>query len=773
VSGDNFGVYTNVYSDRDNDIVLFELSIVFSARIALECAPMFSFCSLFYSLLSRKVTYQNSLSLSLSQNRALEITYQQLVKTKNPLLVTTDLTFKILIALFAVVSMIIMKNYNKFSTPNLYAKSQFEVPHIIVPRYLLSEDGSASVQSLFLGDTKPIIEAHVQNATYCNDPSYINWRSPTYDGTYETVHYSTDEAACAASAECTTPIECITGGMTIGEMVKLTPSGLWVKTFLQEWTFSRQCDGCGGPDGYSPPPPNSPSPPPTPSPPPSPPSEGVPSPPPSPPPAEPSPPPFPSPPPTSMCADHFAFPDNCAYSLMGVRRGFTIAPENIFLPLELWYQDSLGNFNQPAKVFFNDVEYDGTAGALQGITLKDLLEAAGVDLDNYNDYLCVVGEDEANGGCAQGSTTGLTFRMTGIKLLVTVKWQSVHYLEPLNNDVWATLSVTFIPSKQMHSIGTDANYMDGGNPWHSNVMERTFNGVEIVYESGGTVGVFDIFTLMLAVTNAFVLIGMATTICDALGTATSEQFMDDKYEDDGERAGLEYMLEMIDDEQMPGLPFKVEDLKLRTDNDEPTETYERAIQTLQIQIANIENRLSVLPEDEGELRNLNTGHVDKIEYRKMKLSLIEDPQVMALKKQQEASSTPRSGSAKRRLSVTTEILLYPGNQTIGRGMAGVTGKAISRSQITLAVIREKVRVKSLRDGPGVFRSAVGRWESLPSEKAAVLVPGDRLCLRLREGRPGGHEGIFELQYQEELEEVDKNKSCTIFGFEVFNSPSGK
>ena len=453
---------------------------------------------------------------------------------------------------------------------------------------------------------------------------------------------------------------------------------------------------------------------------------------------------------------------------MGVRRGFTIAPENVFLPLELRYQDSLGNFNQATKVFFNGVEYDGTDGALQGITLEDLLEAAGVNLDDYNDYLCIVGEDEANGGCTQGSTTGLTYRMTGIKLLVTVKFESVHYLEPMNNDVWATLSVTSIPSKQMHSLGTDVHYMDSGNPWHSNIMERTFNGVEIIYESGGTVGVFDIFTLMLAVTNAFVLIGMATTICDALGTATSEQFMDDKYEDDGERAGLEYMLEMIDDKQMPGLPFKVDDLKLRTDNDEATETYERAIQTLQIQIANIENRLSVLPEDEGELRNLNTGHVEKAQYRKMKLSLIEDSQVLA-KQQQQASSTPRSSSARRRQSLITEIRLYPGNQTIGRGMAGITGKAISRSQLTLAVIREKVRVKSLRDGPGIFRLAVGRWESLPAEKSAVLEPGDRLCLRLREGRPGGHEGIFELQYQDELKDENENKSCTIFGFEVFTS----
>ena len=117
----------------------------------------------------------------------------------------------------------IMKNYNKFSTPNLYAKSQFEVPHAIVPRYSMGEDGSRSVQTSFLGDSKEVIEEYAENAKYCGNASYINWRSPTYGGTYSTVHYSTDEAACAASAECTTPIGCITGGMSVGEMVKLTP----------------------------------------------------------------------------------------------------------------------------------------------------------------------------------------------------------------------------------------------------------------------------------------------------------------------------------------------------------------------------------------------------------------------------------------------------------------------------------------------------------------------------------------------------------------------
>ena len=48
-----------------------------------------------------------------------------------------------------------------------------------------------------------------------------------------------DAATCAASSECMSPITCITGGMSIGEMVKLTSSGLWVKTFLQEENYPK------------------------------------------------------------------------------------------------------------------------------------------------------------------------------------------------------------------------------------------------------------------------------------------------------------------------------------------------------------------------------------------------------------------------------------------------------------------------------------------------------------------------------------------------------
>lgn len=64
-------------------------------------------------------------------------------------------------------------------------------------------------------------------------------------------------------------------------------------------------------------------------------------------------------------------------------------------------------------------------------------------------------------------------------------------------------------------------------------VERHWSGVFIEYESGGEVGKVDLITTMMAITNAFVLIGMATAIVDNIGQLISARFYDDKYEDDG------------------------------------------------------------------------------------------------------------------------------------------------------------------------------------------------------------------------------------------------
>ena len=90
-------------------------------------------------------------------------------------------------------------------------------------------------------------------------------------------------------------------------------------------------------------------------------------------------------------------------------------------------------------------------------------------------------------------------------------------------------------------------------------------------------------------------------------------------------------------------------------------------------------------------------------------------------------------------------------------MGGIDNKGVSRTQFSIAVIKERIRMKSLHEGPGVWRQSTGRWEMLPVGKAAVLSVGDRLCFRMREGKIGGHEGVFTLDYQ------DTRMECTVFG----------
>ena len=78
-------------------------------------------------------------------------------------------------------------------------------------------------------------------------------------------------------------------------------------------------------------------------------------------------------------------------------------------------------------------------------------------------------------------------------------------------------------------------------------------------------------------------------------------------------------------------------------------------------------------------------------------------------------------------------------------------KAVSRQQFTLTVVKDKVRMKALRDGPGYARGSrdgSGRFEALKATKAVVLNVGDRVCFRLREGKMGGHLGVYRIETEE-------------------------
>lgn len=61
------------------------------------------------------------------------------------------------------------------------------------------------------------------------------------------------------------------------------------------------------------------------------------------------------------------------------------------------------------------------------------------------------------------------------------------------------------------------------------------------------------------------------------------------------------------------------------------------------------------------------------------------------------------------------------------------------------VVKDKIRMKALRDGPGYMQDAIGRFEVLKTGKAVVLKVGDTVVFRMREGKQGGHLGIYRIE----------------------------
>ena len=82
----------------------------------------------------------------------------------------------------------------------------------------------------------------------------------------------------------------------------------------------------------------------------------------------------------------------------------------------------------------------------------------------------------------------------------------------------------------------------------------------------------------------------------------------------------------------------------------------------------------------------------------------------------------------------------------------------------MTVVRDKVRMKALREGPGYMRERARRQRAVrraPATKSVVLTVGDRVCFRLREGKLGGHLGVFKI---EEKRHVEKSWLAEIFNW---------
>jgi hypothetical protein len=134
-------------------------------------------------------------------------------------------------------------------------------------------------------------------------------------------------------------------------------------------------------------------------------------------------------------------------------------------------------------------------------------------------------------------------------------------------------------------------------------LERRYQGIRIEFVAEGVIGHPDALKAFNSLLNAFVVVLIAIALTDFTAQYLSDEFASEKYEDDGERAQLDTLLEKeavsacktllcrsahsIADGAPPaqdhGVPFNFEDLRLRQANGELSdECYEARQQLLRI-----------------------------------------------------------------------------------------------------------------------------------------------------------------------------------------------
>lgn len=455
-------------------------------------------------------------------------------------------------------------------------------------------------------------------------------------------------------------------------------------------------------------------------------------------------------------ADAAAFVEaaNCELTLVYSHDAFVARPELLEFHIGISVETTYGLRAKPDELVVNFPDgtsrttYPASDGVDLALTFGEILVLAGVQLNATS--------ATASGSGAVFAAMRAPHRLMGLKLRAQIATTNVNSdpWRPFDTTLRTEVSIFHDATSERTGPGTQVIYGGSRTPTtapfgtslHTHdetFLLRDWAGTYLQYQSEGKVGVVDLLTAVTAITNAFVLIGMATFLVDFIGQIISSSFYDDKYEDDGERAILENMALQLENPCHPEVPFDPKHLRLVNDDDQPGMSYENAIYDLQAELADVRDQLSLIPEEEADF--VEGGSPGRLPDHGMDgLQLVEEfsEQYVIAFKEANGGAEPTAGV----------IPLHPGAQMLGRGVGNVSSKACSRQQFTMTVVRDKVRMKALRDGPGYSRestkdggSSVGRFEQLKATKAVVLTVDDRVCFRMREGKMGGHLGIYRIE----------------------------
>lgn len=448
--------------------------------------------------------------------------------------------------------------------------------------------------------------------------------------------------------------------------------------------------------------------------------------------------------------DFLNFPSNCSLQVQSYANAYIYGIDNMTISVTPFYTTSWG-----AQGLFDSIAFYDAKGATMGpaftftggtATLKvtDLFTMAGLNLDTSQNL-------DSGGLGLSNATTGSTnsnsqtkwppYRLTGIALRLKFVVSNFKMTSPVNFNVTGAASVVPVAEPGSWVTGrTDLNYWgmvfspDEFN-YDSVWTERRWQSVKVTLGVEGVVGHPDIWTAISAIFHAFVAAMIAVSLTDIAGQVLSTEFAAEKFEDNGTREAMSALLEKEADH---GVPFNLEDLRLRQANGELSEEcYEAAIFRL-----------------EKEIDELRQGGQ---KVRKAAAIMAEE---LNMKQLLDESGPPPEAVYKLQAADGDEILLFPGDNVIGRGIGQIKTATVSRKQLCITIDPDSRRafVKSMRADkspsiPAIKRTSTGQntWRAL-SQKGQSLALGDTLCLQIKPGPPGTEPGALHVYKLVILEE---------------------
>ena len=162
-----------------------------------------------------------------------------------------------------------------------------------------------------------------------------------------------------------------------------------------------------------------------------------------------------------------------------------------------------------------------------GIPLADLLSIAGADLDATN---------------AGSDGSGPLFRLSGTHVKINVAYDNMHATRPFDYETKAFADVSYTTGGVWTSLGPKMVWKaDATGTLHQ--FQRYHYALRVSFVFGGTVGVFDFFTLLINLAVATGMLGVAVTVVDAASEYLVSNFDDQKYDDRNDFMTLEALKE--------------------------------------------------------------------------------------------------------------------------------------------------------------------------------------------------------------------------------------